>query len=172
MTKYYKNPPPPENYTKPKPPPCPPTPPSREFICNMFGFTESKESISKLKEWQENNKLDKGSTMNELRNKLTALINRKDELTDWLNEVSVEIEKAKTEIAKEEKLIRHCDFIVTIDPPSGTLVVKTGTGCLVTHRLTGMYEYCNDFNAVHINKNQAYTILIESLKKGGWKSEE
>lgn len=47
MTKYYKNPPPPENYTKPKPPPCPPAPPRREFICNMFGFAESKESISK-----------------------------------------------------------------------------------------------------------------------------
>lgn len=51
MTKYYKNPPPPENYTKPKPPPCPPPPPSREFICNMFGFTESKESISKREEY-------------------------------------------------------------------------------------------------------------------------
>lgn len=50
MTKYYKNPPP-ENYTKPKPPPCPPAPPSREFICNMFGFVESKESISKREEY-------------------------------------------------------------------------------------------------------------------------
>lgn len=110
--------------------------------------------------------------MNELRNKLTALINRKDELTDWLNDVQIEIEKIKTEIAKEEKLIRHCDFMVTVDPPSGTWVVKTGTGCLVTHSLTGMHEYCNDFNAVHTNKSQAYIAVIESLKKEGWKSEE
>ena len=165
MTKYYKNPPPPENYTKPKPPPCPPAPPSREFICNMFGFTESKESISKLKEWQENNKLDKRSTMNKLRNKLTELINRKDELTEYLNDIQIEIEKVKTEVAKEEKLIRHCDFIVTVDPPFWY-------GCVVTHRLTGMYEYCNDFNTLYTNKNKAYTILIGSLKKGGWKSEE
>lgn len=110
--------------------------------------------------------------MNELRNKLTALINRKDELTGWLNDIQIEIEKIKTEIAKEEKLIRHCDFIVTVDPPSGTWVVKTGTGCLVTHGLTGMYEYCNDFNAAHTNKNKAYITLIESLKMVGWKSEE
>lgn len=110
--------------------------------------------------------------MNELRNKLTGLINRKDELTDWLDEVSIEIEKVKTEIAKEEKLIRHCDFIVTVDPPSGTWVIKVGTGCLVTHRLTGRHEYCNDFNAMHTNKSQAYTTIIESLKKEGWRSEE
>lgn len=45
MTKRYNNPPPPENYTKPKPPPCPPAPPSREYTCNIFGFAESKESI-------------------------------------------------------------------------------------------------------------------------------
>lgn len=54
MPKYYKNPPPLENYTKPKPPPCPPAPPSREFICNMFGFVESKESISKREEYVKN----------------------------------------------------------------------------------------------------------------------
>lgn len=58
MTKDYRNPPPPENYTKPKPPPCPPAPPSREFICNMFGFVESKESISKREEYVKNK--DKG----------------------------------------------------------------------------------------------------------------
>ena len=54
MTKRHRNPPPPENYTKPKPPPCPPPPPSREFICNMFGFTESKQSINKREEYVKN----------------------------------------------------------------------------------------------------------------------
>lgn len=110
--------------------------------------------------------------MNDLKGKLLELINRKDELTDWLNEVSIEIEKVKAEVAKEEKLIRHRDFIVTVDSPSGTWAVKTGTGCLVTHRLTGRHEYCNDFNAVHTNKSQAHTTIIESLKKEGRRSEE
>lgn len=110
--------------------------------------------------------------MTDLKGRLLELINRKDELTGWLDEVSIEIEKIKTEVAKDEKLIRHLDFIITVDPPSGTWVVKTGTGCLVTHRLTGVHVYCNDFNAMHTNKNQAYTTIIESLKKEGWKSEE
>lgn len=56
MTKYYKNPPIPENYTRPEPPPCPPAPPSREFNCSLFGFSESKESIRKREEYM-NSKL-------------------------------------------------------------------------------------------------------------------
>lgn len=40
--------------------------------------------------------------MNKLRNKLTALINRKDELTDWLNNVQIEIEKIKQKSQKKK----------------------------------------------------------------------
>ena len=42
---------------RPEPPPCPPAPPNREFICNIFGFNESKDSIKKTEQWQNDNKI-------------------------------------------------------------------------------------------------------------------
>lgn len=110
--------------------------------------------------------------MSGLRKKLLELNNRKEELIDCLNGVEISIEQVKLQIAKEEKLIRHCDFIVTVDPSSGTWVLKAGKGCLVTHRLTGIYNYCNSFNSAHTNKNQAYANVIESLTRDGWKVED
>ncbi len=53
---YTRNPPIPENYTKPKQPPCPPPPPSREYKCTFFGLVETQESIKKREEYM-NSKL-------------------------------------------------------------------------------------------------------------------
>lgn len=53
---YTRNLPIPENYTKPKPPPCPPAPPSREFKCTFFGFVETQESIDKTNKYKKENK--------------------------------------------------------------------------------------------------------------------
>lgn len=59
MTKYYKNPPIPENYTRPEPPPCPPPPPSRVFKCMIFGLYETKESKQATQDWLDNNNMTK-----------------------------------------------------------------------------------------------------------------
>lgn len=50
-----RNPPIPENYTKPKQPPCPPPPPSREYKCTFFGFVETQESIDKTNKYKDGN---------------------------------------------------------------------------------------------------------------------
>lgn len=55
--RYTRNPPIPENYTKPKPPPCPPAPLNRQFKCTFFGFVETQESIDKTKKYKEENKI-------------------------------------------------------------------------------------------------------------------
>lgn len=45
-----RNPPPPENYVKPVPPPAPP---NRVFKCGFFGMKETDESIRATKQWFE-----------------------------------------------------------------------------------------------------------------------
>lgn len=109
--------------------------------------------------------------MTNLEYKLLELTNREDELKDWLNDVEIEIEQTKTQIAKENKLIRHCDFIVTVDQPIGTWIVKHSVGCLVTHKLTGAYNYCNSYKSQYTNKSEAYLNVIATLKDAGWKDE-
>lgn len=96
---------------------------------------------------------------------------RKEELEDWLDDVNVQIETIQTEIAKQNKIIRHQDFIVTVDPPTGTWVVKVGVGTLVTHKLSGLFVYSNIHNSQHLNKSEAYTDLITNLKQLGWTEE-
>lgn len=110
--------------------------------------------------------------MTELEEKFHKLRCRKEELEAWLQDVNIEIETIKTEIAKQNKIIRNQDFIVTVDPPSGTWVVKHGTGCLVTHKLSNLNSYCNEKNSQHINKNIAYVNLINKLKEQGWKDQD
>lgn len=55
-----------------------------------------------------------GGSVVDLKFKLLELTNRKEELTDWLSDIEVEIEQIKTQIAKEDKTIRRSDFIVTM----------------------------------------------------------
>lgn len=114
----------------------------------------------------------KENNMSELELKLCHLQCRKDELEGWLQDVNTEIETIKTEIAKDNKIIRHQDFMVAVDPPSGTWVVKHGTGCLVTHKLSNLNSYCNEKNSQHNNKNIAYINLINKLKEQGWKDQD